>query len=569
VGPRSLSLSARRRTAAFVIALLALTAFGLPQPAVADPGGPALGPTVASEVRQPRAALARSSSDDVASAQSADAVSALAWSSPDEWLVSAPVEAGQLFGHIGVHWTRYEGGAPPPSDAPTEDEAHVDGDVTQWDIEVRTSTDGREWSQWYEAPADHDMDDEERSEHYAQPIPVEPSRLAQYRVRESATDIADVALTFMDVSDLNAAPDPVASILADVAAAWRRATTPLAASAAVTVAVRSRSTWGADPGILRAAPRYSPWKKAIVHHTVTTNSYSDAAAQLRSIYYYHSVTRRWGDIGYTYLVDKWGNVWQGRAGGEDSVGAHASGWNTGTMGVSTLGDFSSARPTATMTDSVAKLIAAKLGARRIQPMGADTFTHHEQTRTGAWVPVTSKVPNVLGHRDAVDKVGARGAATACPGTRLYALLETVRRTAQALVSGTTWAAAPAVKPVPAAAGEQLGVKWVSDKTPWGLGAVPVTVPLTIKNTGQLPWIQGLVNVAYHWYDDRGKLAVWDGARTPLPADIAPGKEARLEVRVLPPPRSGRFKLVYDLVWEGQWWFSSLDEETLVRRVTRR
>ena len=102
----------------------------------------------------------------------------------------------------------------------------MDGDVTQWDVEVRTSTDGRQWSQWYEAPADHDMDDEERSEHYAQPIPVEPSRFAQYRVRESATDIADVALTFMDVSDLNAAPDPVASILADVAAAWRRATRP-------------------------------------------------------------------------------------------------------------------------------------------------------------------------------------------------------------------------------------------------------------------------------------------------------------------------------------------------------
>src|SRR3989304_4501778 len=94
-------------------------------------------------------------------------------------------------------------------------------------------------------------------------------------------------------------PPAVARPPAARAAAGRRAPPPLAASAAVTVAVRSRSTWGADPGILRAAPRYSPWKKAIVHHTVTTNSYSDAAAQLRSIYYYHSVTRRWGDIGYT------------------------------------------------------------------------------------------------------------------------------------------------------------------------------------------------------------------------------------------------------------------------------
>jgi hypothetical protein len=486
-------------------------------------------------------------------------VSAAAWSAPDEWLVSAPVSAGQLFDSVGVHWT-----APPGQHDERADEEVNEALPADWDLEVRVSPDGDRWSEWYAAPADHDMDDPEAGEHYAQPIPVEPSRYAQYRVLASATEISSVALTFMDVTDLNSPPDALARFSDDVARAWRLMTTPLAAEAAVSVAVRSRAQWGADSSILRAAPRYAAWKKAIVHHTVTTNSYGEATAQIRSIYYYHSVTRRWGDIGYNYLVDKWGNVWQGRAGNENSIGAHASGWNTGTFGVSTLGDFSRARPTASMIDAVSKLIAAELGERRIQPMGADRFTHEEQDRSGRWVPVTSNSPNVMGHRDAVDRVGARGAATACPGAQLYSQIQAIRGKAQALVSGTTWAA----KPDTSLVGMQLGVKWLSDRTPQGFSAGPVAVPITIRNTGQLPWLKGLVNVAYHWYDERGRLAVWDGARSALPSDVLPGKQVTLEVRVLPPPRSGRFRLVYDLVWEGQWWFSSLDEETLTRRITR-
>jgi hypothetical protein len=511
-------------------------------------------------VRLPRETLSvGSTADALAVDGGAEVAAASAWAD-DEWLVSEAVEARQWFGHLGVHWAA-------PVDVHDEHDEDADHEVEPEepaDIEVRVSADGRAWSEWYAAPADVDMDDPEQGERYATPIPVEPSLFAQYRVRPDATDITTVALTFMDVSDLNAPPDPLARLASDVAAAWRLMTTPLVAEAAVTVAVKSRAQWGADASILRAAPRYAPWKKAIVHHTVTTNSYAEATSQIRSIYYFHSVTRRWGDIAYSYIVDKWGNVWQGRAGNENSIGTHASGWNSGTMGISTLGDFSTARPTTSMTDAVARLIAAKLGARGIQPMGADRFTHEEQSGR-SWVKVTSSSPNVLGHRDAVDKVGARGAATACPGNRLAGQLETIRRQAQALVSGTTWARP--IDPV-TTAGEQIGVKWVADRTPWGLGTVPVTVPLTIQNTGKLPWLKGLVNVAYHWYDERGKLVVWDGARSALPADLAPGKQTTLEVRVLPPPRAGRFKLVYDLVWEGQWWFSTLEEATLVRRVTR-
>lgn len=433
-------------------------------------------------------------------------------------------------------------------------------------IEVRVSADGRTWSDWYAVLEDHDMAEGDTGERYAQPLPVAPSRFAQYRVRADA-EVASVALTFMDTSDLNAEPDPVARLAGDLASAWRRITTPLVASAAPSAAVRTREQWGADRSLLRSPPWHVPWKKAIVHHTVTTNSYAEATAQIRAVYYFHSVTRRWGDIGYNFLVDKWGKVWQGRAGGDDSVGMHASGWNEGTFGVATLGVFSSATPSATMRDAVARVIAAKLGARGIQPMGADRFTHEEIDRYRRWHDVTGSPPNVIGHRDAIDVVGARGAGTACPGNRLYSYLESIRRTAQGLVAaspGTAPVALPAPTP---AAPAQLGVKWVARSVPSRIHASALSVPVTIRNTGSLPWLKGLVNVGYHWYDDEGRVAVWEGERTPLLADVEPGNETKLKVRVLPPAGEGRFRLVLDLVWEGRSWFSKLGASTVSRRVT--
>ncbi|HUF25592.1 MAG TPA: N-acetylmuramoyl-L-alanine amidase, partial [Gemmatimonadaceae bacterium] len=427
---------------------------------------------------------------------------------------------------------------------------------------------GETWSEWYPVAEDHDMAEPDAGKRYAQPIPVSASTHAQYRVRADEDQIDAVALTFMDVTDLNHEAAPLETLGQDLSAAWRRITTPLVAEAAVNVAVRTRAQWGADAGLLRSPPWHVPWKKAIVHHTVTTTSYAEATAQIRSIYYFHSVTRRWGDIGYNFLVDKWGNVWQGRAGGDDSVGMHASGWNEGSLGVAILGDFSSVTPTSTMRDSVARVIAAKLGARGIQPMGADRFTHEELDRYGRWHEKTSSPPNVIGHRDAIDAVGASGAGTACPGNRLYSHLESIRRTAQALVSGSPVSVAEPIAEPPPKALQQLAVKWLSASTPSRIQGTAISVPVKIRNTGVLPWIKGVVNVGYHWYDPEGRIAVWDtGPRTTLPNDVDLGKEVSLKVVVHPPPGDGRYRLVYDLVWEGRSWFSKLGASTVSKRVT--
>src|SRR5215212_2407587 len=127
----------------------------------------------------------------------------------------------------------------------------------------------------------------------------------------------------------------------------------------------SRAGWGADERIRRAAPVYSDTvKAAFVHHTVQSNSYSpsESAALIRADYLYHVRSRGWNDIGYNFLVDRYGRVFEGRYGGitRAVLGAHAGGFNTDSTGVALLGTFTIARPTAPMLAGLERLLAWKL-----------------------------------------------------------------------------------------------------------------------------------------------------------------------------------------------------------------
>src|SRR5213083_2249951 len=104
---------------------------------------------------------------------------------------------------------------------------------------------------------------------------------------------------------------------------------------------------GANEAIRRAPPSYAPSVQfAVVHHTAGTNSYtaSQSAAIVRGIEVYHVQGNGWNDIGYNFLVDKYGQVFEGRYGGVDKnvIGAHAEGFNTGSVGVALIGNYSSA-----------------------------------------------------------------------------------------------------------------------------------------------------------------------------------------------------------------------------------
>ena len=335
--------------------------------------------------------------------------------------VTSPViDAEQLFERVGVHYQAARG---------AEDGIFV---------EIRTSSGGIDWTDWQALHRDDNLTDTWTNTYYIEPAAVpQTSRLAQYRVWLTGGDPEDLrhlALTFLDVSDLNAGP--VARLLTGFRGALgdlaRGLGTENVAMAAPTGAspVLAREDWGADEGLLRWTPRYETWKKAVIHHTVTSDGGTDVAAEMRAIYYFHAVTRGWGDIGYHYLVDKYGNIWEGRQGGDHVIGGHAYGWNDGTFGVAAIGDYSNVAPTSAMQGAIANIIALKLKQLGVAPYGSGSFTHEEQRSDGSWVDVTTTAPNILGHRDCTYTVGASGGQTACPGGKTYAMMDGLRRLAQ-------------------------------------------------------------------------------------------------------------------------------------------
>lgn len=186
--------------------------------------------------------------------------------------------------------------------------------------------------------------------------------------------------------------------------------------------VYSRAQWGADESKRTWAPEYaSTVRAATLHHTASSNNYTadEVPAILRGFYHLHAVTNGWGDIGYHVLVDKFGRRWEGRAGGLAStvIGAHAGGYNTGTFGVSMIGNYDVVDTPQVMVDSVAAIIAWKFSLYGIDPRGTTT--------------VSGRVLNTIhGHRDTK--------ATACPGRYGYARLPEIRdRVAAALANVET------------------------------------------------------------------------------------------------------------------------------------
>lgn len=170
--------------------------------------------------------------------------------------------------------------------------------------------------------------------------------------------------------------------------------------------VTTRKGWGADEKVMDWKPEKVTFKGAVVHHTAGSNNYTKAQVPgiVQGIYRYHAVTLGWGDVGYHLLVDKFGGVWEGRAGGlTNSVeGGHAFGANTTTFGISVLGDYMTVKPSDEAIDAVAKAVAWKLKVHKITNLDA-TFT----TKGKQWGKSSIQLPVVSAHRH----VGG----TTCPG----------------------------------------------------------------------------------------------------------------------------------------------------------
>jgi len=187
-----------------------------------------------------------------------------------------------------------------------------------------------------------------------------------------------------------------------------------------------RLGWSANERIRRAPPVYAPaLRLAIVHHTAGSNSYSrsQSAAIVRAIELYHVLGNGWNDIGYNFLVDKYGQVFEGRYGGIDRnvVGAHAQGFNTGSVGVALLGTYTSTAPSAAALRSLEALLAWRLDLAHVDPRSTLTYISGGNPRFAAGAPVFLRA--ISGHRDT--------GFTTCPGYALYRRLPAI---AQAVAS---------------------------------------------------------------------------------------------------------------------------------------
>lgn len=217
-----------------------------------------------------------------------------------------------------------------------------------------------------------------------------------------------------------------------------------AASAAVEQpSVLARAGWGADESLRLDQngeqiwpPEFYPIQKLTVHHTAGKNDDPDPASTVRAIYYYNAVTKGWGDIGYNFLIDESGQIYEGRYSrtyadgeiptGEDLAGngvtgAHVSGYNSGTVGIALLGTLTEQDATPAARTALEKLLAFKADRHSIDPMGTSVYTNP--------VNGTQKTTaNISGHRD--------WAATECPGGVFYSTFPSLRQAVATRITGT-------------------------------------------------------------------------------------------------------------------------------------
>jgi hypothetical protein len=141
---------------------------------------------------------------------------------------------------------------------------------------------------------------------------------------------------------------------------------------------------------------------------------------VRGIFAYHTNGRGWCDIGYNFLVDRFGDVFEGRSGGvtNDVVGAAQMGFNTGAFSVSMMGNFDVARPPVHAVRVLERLMAWRLDVGHVNPRaftimvsaGGSTTRYHDGTEV--------RLRTISGHRDT--------GLTACPGRYLYPLISAIR-----------------------------------------------------------------------------------------------------------------------------------------------
>lgn len=312
---------------------------------------------------------------------------------------SAPIRPPRRFALAGIQWS-----GPPTAR-----------------IELRAQAPDGQWSPWVGASAlGHEGDNPvPRRTLFGDPVWTGLAVRLQLRT--------DRPITGLGINFVAAGP----SAVAEPATAPPRAS-PILDAGPGQPPIIARRAWAHGQAHPAHLPEYGRVEIAFVHHTVNPNGYSAGAvpAMLRAIFAYHVQVRGWWDIGYNFIVDAYGRIWEGRAGGIDMgvVGAQAGAYNTESTGIAMLGDFTETLPSAAAQQALAQLLAWKLSLHGRPVIGRATVVvdprdaYYTRFAPGAHV----SLPRISGHRD--------GDLTDCPGSALYSNLPAIRARVSSLVA---------------------------------------------------------------------------------------------------------------------------------------
>ncbi|MDO8673169.1 MAG: peptidoglycan recognition family protein [Dehalococcoidia bacterium] len=408
--------------------------------------------------------------------------------------------------------------------------------MAQLIMELRTSIDGNAWKDWF--PVEESDDMPSRNDKHSSELYFNSGSFVQYRLILTANEYGQTPV-FREVSvnyiDSTAGPD-----LASATAAAKLSNQGVTPSGQTSII--SRSAWGVGSNcgtnpVPSWPPEYVAATTVVVHHTVTPND-QDPFQVVRAIWNYHACVMDggWGDIGYNYLVDASGNVYEGRAGGDNVIGGHA-GWssdgrfnyNAGSIGVAIVGTYATVPPSALALSSLESLLSWKLSINRVDPKGAGWF-------------YDKYVYNIMGHRD----VGA----TDCPGDALYARLPGVRNLTK---FRDTWGA------------HGTPQRMLPGQTNW--------VNVAVQNMGAgTNWTDGgsyPFDLGYHWYYANGSQynqSPQDDHRTRVTQPTGYNQWAYANALLTAPTVPGTYRLEWDLVQEGIAWFAAYGNPPLVTTV---
>ena|GEM_PF-1022837 len=347
----------------------------------------------------------------------------------DEGVVSEPLHAPQRFNLVGMTWT----------DGPA-----------RLAIAVRTRADDGEWTHW--TPVDAQSEDgpdpgtdEAAASGTTNPVWAGEADWVQYR---SSRRLPGVQLHFVNTSGTATATDRLRTGLRKAAntavvSLAGLLTTKLAGAAEDQPAIVPREDWAGDDCVPRTSPSYGQVRAAYVHHTVNANTYTaeEAPQIVLAMCRYHRNTNGWNDLGYNFVVDRFGTIYEGRAGGIEAavIGAQAEGFNSYSTGIANIGTFSDEPQTHAALEAMARLIRWKLPLHGYPTSGEAVMVSAGGATNRYPSGTTVRVPRILGHRDTN--------STECPGDVLYAQIDDLRAMAGSIApQGTATRVEASLKP---------------------------------------------------------------------------------------------------------------------------